>query len=370
MAPESEAPTTGGADPLTRRRLLRRLRRVMGAIEQRQRVQDLGYGLLVAALAMAWPASSPYACGGEAALRLNGAEEVITQGLLYPLGSGLVGTVDGMDGDSAIRLIAALCLGGAFTLTLAFLRGLGFRRTASLPASITAFAAPFSWIGATSPIDYAPGMFGASLLLWSLFRQSQDTQRGYQWRAIVCFGVAFMLHMELVLLVPATAWAVARHPEYRREAQITAFSVVAVLLMSIAIGLAGPSESLRVDHLVTRTLAGAEGPSPSAWLGWLVAAPLGFGAGLFGIYQLLIAQRSVEAKRAPVWMVAWCLPFLAPIVAGSPELAPISPYLIPAGALGLADWLNRQGSSSREARLGTVVALAQIGLTAALVLTR
>ena len=123
-------------------------------------------------------------------------------------------------------------------------------------------------------------------------------------------------------------------------------------------------------HVQRFDLAGAEGPSPSAWLEWLVAAPIGFGAGLFGIYQLLIAQRSVEAKRAPVWMVAWCLPFLAPIVAGSPELAPISPYLIPAGALGLADWLNRQGSSSREARLGTVVALAQIGLTAALVLTR
>ncbi len=227
MAPETEAPATRDVAPRRRRRLLRR---VMGAIEQRQRIQDLAYGLLVSALAMAWPSSLPYTSGGEAARRLDGANEVITQGLLYPLGSGLVGTVEGMDGDSAIRLIAALCLGGAFTLTLAFLRGLGFRRTASLPASVAAFAAPFSWVGATSPIDYAPGMFGSSLLLWSLFRQPQDTPRGYQWRAIVCFGVAFMLHMELVFLVPATAWAVARHPEYRREAQITAFSVIAVLI--------------------------------------------------------------------------------------------------------------------------------------------
>ena len=367
MATETAPPTAGDTAPRRRRRLLRR---VMGAIEQRQRVQDLGFGLLVSALAMAWPASAPYTGGGEAARRLSVADEELTQGLLYPLGSGLVGTVDGMDGDSAIRLIAALCLGGAFTLTLAFLRGLGFRRSASLPASVTAFAAPFSWIGATSPIDYAPGMFGASLLLWSLFRQPQDTQRGYQWRAIVCFGVAFMLHMELILLVPATAWAVARHPEYRREAQIAAFSVVAVLMMSIAIGLAGPSESLRVDHLVTRALAGADGPSPAAWLGWLVAAPIGFGAGLFGIYQLLIAQRSAEAKRAPVWMVARKGRHHATIVAGSPELAPISPYLIPAGALGLADWLNRQGSASREARVGTAVALAQLGVTAAVILTR
>lgn len=343
---------------------------MLRVLEERQRVQDVGYGLLVSALAMAAPSGVPYAAGDEAARRLSGDADVITQGLLYPLGRGLLLTVEGLDGASAIRVLAALFLGGAFALTLAFLRGLGFRRTASVPAAIAAFAAPYAWIGATSPIDYAGGMFGASLILWSLFRLDQGHRRGYQWRAIICFGVAYMLHLEFILLVPATAWAVARHPAYRGEAQITAFSVVAVLMMSIAIGLAGPSESLRVDHLVTRALAGAEGPDPEAWLGWLAAAPIGFGAALIGIYQLILAQRSLEAPRAPVWMVAWCLPFLAPIVAGSPELQPISPYLIPAGALGLAEWLNRQGSASREARLGAIAIVVQLGLTAGVAFAR
>jgi hypothetical protein len=363
-------PSTGNADMRRRRRLLRRLRRVVRVIEEQHRIQDIGYGLLVAALAMASPSAAPYTGGDEAARRLDGEAEVLTQGLLYPLASGLLEVVDGIDGATAIRMLAALCLGAAFMLTLALLRGLGFRRTASLPATIAAFAVPYSWNGATSPIDYAPGMLGASLLLWSLFRQPQSSRRGYQWRAIICFGAAYMLHMELVLLIPATAWAVARHPDYQREAQVTALSVVAVLAMSISIGLAGPSESMRVDHLVTRVLAGANGPSPEAWLKWLIAAPIGFGASLFGIYQLILAQRSAEAQRAPVWIVAWCLPFLAPIVAGSPEFQPISPYLIPAGALGIAEWLNRQGSARLEARLGTGMVLAQIALTAAVLLLR
>ncbi len=343
---------------------------MVGVLEEQHRIQDVGYGLLVAALAMASPSAAPYTGGDEAARRLDGEADVLTQGLLYPLASGLLEVVDGIDGATAVRLLAAVSLGAAFMLTLAFLRGLGFRRTASLPATIAAFATPYSWIGATSPIDYAPGMLGASLLLWSLFRQHQESRRGYQWRAIICFGTAYMLHMELILLVPATAWAVARHPDYRHEAQVTALSVIAVLAMSISIGLAGPSESLRVDHLVTRTLAGANGPSPAAWLGWLVAAPIGFGACLFGVYQLILAQRSVGTQRAPVWIVAWSLPFLAPIVAGSPEFQPISPYLIPAGALGLADWLNRQGSSNMEVRLGAGVVLAQAALTALVLLIR
>lgn len=349
-------------DPGRRRRLFRRLAR---ALEERQRVQDLGYGLLVAAVALALPSAAPYTTGDEAARRLDGAVDALTQGLVFPLGRGLMETFPELDGASAIRLLAALALGGAFTLTLAFLRGLGFRRTASLPAALAAFAAPYSWIGATSPIDYAPGMLGASLLLWSLFHQEQTFKRGYHWRAIVCFGVAYMLHLEMALLVPATAWAVSRHPAHRREAQVTVYAVLTVLVMSIAIGLSGPSESLRVDHLATRALGGATGPDPGSWLEWITAAPLGFGVVLFGIYQLLLAQRTVDARRAPKWMVPWSLAFLAPVVAGSPAAEPISPYLIPAGALGLADWLNRLGSARRELRSGAALVAAQAVATAA-----
>ena len=53
-------PSTGNADMRRRRRLLRRLRRVVRVIEEQHRIQDIGYGLLVAALAMASPSAAPY----------------------------------------------------------------------------------------------------------------------------------------------------------------------------------------------------------------------------------------------------------------------------------------------------------------------
>jgi hypothetical protein len=133
------------------------------------------------------------------------------------------------------------------------------------------------------------------------------------------------------------------------------YSVVVVLVMSIAIGLSGASESARISHLAERALAGADDFSFGALARWALALPIGFGVILFGIYQMLFAARLASAKRAPVWIVPWCLAALAPVVAGSPDLEPIAPYLVPAGALGLADWLNRRGTAVREARLGATL---------------
>lgn len=367
----SESPTgealdgaTSERDPVERagrrRRLLFRLRRAVRVLEQRERIQDIGYGLLAAAIALAVPSSAPYATGNEAMRRLAGDPDVLTQGLMYPMGRGAVIAFGNLTPDSAMRLLAGLALGGALMLTLAFLRTLGFRRSASVPATFAAFAAPYAWVGGTSPIDYAPGMFGASLMLWVLFHQEQTMRRGYQWRAILSFGAAYMLHMEIALLVPAVAWAVSRHPEYRAQAQVNYYSVVVVLVMSIAIGLAGASESERIGHLAERALAGADDFSFSALRGWIIALPAGLGVILFGLYQMLFAARQIQAKRAPVWIVPWCLAALAPVVAGSPGLEPIAPYLVPAGALGLADWLNRSGTAAREAKFGALLVGVQI----------
>ncbi|MEM9379695.1 MAG: hypothetical protein AAGB93_07060 [Planctomycetota bacterium] len=350
-----------------RRRLLFRLRRAVRVIEQRERIQDIGYGLLAAAFALSLPAARPYTAGDEVLRRMAG-EDVLTQGLLYPIGRGALEVFGTATPETTMRLLAGLAFGAALTMTLAFLRGLGFRRSATVPSALAAFAAPYAWLGGTSPVDYAPGMFGASLLLWSLFHQEQSTKRGYHWRAILSFGLAYMLHMEIALLVPAVAWAVARHPEYRREAQLNFYAVVVVLVMSIAIGLAGTSEAARITHLAERALAGADDFGLGALARWLVALPLGFGIILFGVYQLLFASRQVEAKRAPIWIVPWCMAALAPVVAGSPEFEPIAPYLVPAGALGLADWLNRRGTAAREGRYGMLLVGIQLVATG-LVLT-
>lgn len=347
-----------------RRRLLFRLRRAMRVIEQRERIQDIGYGMLASALALSLPASPPYTSGGEVARRMAGAEEV-TQGLLLPIARGLAEFQESASPETIVRLLAGLAFGTALTLTLAFLRGLGFRRTSSIPATFAAFAAPYSFLGATSPIDYGLGLFGASLVLWTLFHQEQTTKRGYHWRAILATGLAYMLHSELCLVIPAVALAVARHPAYRAQGPTNFFAAFAVLSMSIAIGLGGQGEEARIEHLVERALAGGDGFNFAALGAWSLALPVGFGVILFGLYQMLFAARSVETKRAPTWIVPWCLAALAPVVAGTPESAPIAPYLVPAGALGLADWLNRRGDAGKEARWGAALLGLQLAATAA-----
>lgn len=362
--------STAAVSPAARRRrLLFRLRRGVRLLEQRERIQDVGYGLLAAALALALPASDPYTTGGEVARRLAGIRE-LTQGLLLPIGQGLQELFDRAAPDTLMRLVAGLFFGAALMLTLAFLRSLGFRRTTTVPAAFMAFAVPYAWLGATSPVDYAAGLFGSSLVMWTLFHQEQSTARGYHWRAILAGGLAYMLHMELALIVPAIALAVARHPKYRSEASINFFMVIAVLGMSIAISLSGRGEDMRITHAIERVLAGADDYTGRTFLRWLLELPVGFGVLLFGLYQMLFAARSAKLKRAPMWIVPWCLAALAPVIAGAPEFAPIAPYLIPAGALGIADWLNRRGTAAREARWGFSLLALQIAATAIVIANR
>ena len=352
-----------------RRRLLFRLRRATRLLDQRMRLQDIGYGLLAAAVALAVPAAEPYAAGSEVAARLDGEKE-LTQGLLLPIGTGMMEVFDSLTPSSTMRLISAVCFGVALMLTLGFLRRLGFRRTAAIPATAAAFVAPYPWIGSTSPIDYAAGMFGASLMLWSLFQPEQSTKRGYHWRAILSAGLAYMLHMESALLIPAVALAVARHPRYRSEASMNFYAVFMVLGMMIAIGLAGTGESARVEHFAERVLGGADGLSWRSVGAWILALPIGFGVILFGLYQMLFAPRGEDQKRAPMWIVPWCLAALVPVIAGTPEHAPIAPYLVPAGALGLADWLNRRGTRQGEMRFGAALVVVQVAATIGVVLAR
>lgn len=365
----SESPLQGSSSPTPmrqRRRFMQEMRRRAKAWRQRERTQDVVYGMLAAALALALPAREPLTSGGEAAARLAGDQSVITQGLLFPFARGVHEVFEVEDPAVTVGVLAALAFGGALAMTLTFLRGLGFRRSACVPAAFAAFACPYAWGGATSPVDFAFGLLGSAVLLWTLFDHEQSMKRGYHWRAILYAGLAYMLHLEMALVIPAVAVAVARHPEYRREGSVNFLAVLAVLLMSVAIGLSGKAQMERVQHLQVRALAGADDFSLTALGGWLVELPIGLGVVLFGIYQLLFAARSVDAKRAPVWMVPWCLAALAPVVAGHPDAAPIAPYLVPAGALGIADWLNRRaGGSAREQLWGLGLALLQVIATAA-----
>lgn len=343
-----------------RRRLVFRLRRAGRVLERGERVQEFIYGALLAALA--WVLPSATALGPDELVRRIAGETVPTYGLLLPLAQGLVYTT-GLTAEQALGTLAAACYGFGFVATLALLRGLGFRRSSSIPAALAAFLAPVAWHGATSPCDFAPGIFGASALLWSLLRLGEVVPRDYQWRAILLLGLALMLRPENVLLLPAVAWAVARHPARPHEAPVAYFSVFCVVSFSVAIGLSGPGEATRIQHFAERTLGGAD-PSARAWIDWPVWFLQSFGFALIGLHALLLARRPGHGQRAPRWIVPWCVVALAPVVVGHPTAGPIGAFLVPAMALGLADGLNRLGGRRTERRVGLALIVLQLALVA------
>ncbi len=330
--------------PGRRRRLVFRLRRAARALERLERSQEWLLGAAFGALAFALPSAAPL--GPDDVARRLAGEPVTTHGLLLPLARGLTLTT-GCSPDVALRAIAATTFGIGLALMLGLLRGLGFRRRASVPATLSAFFAPVAWAGATSPSDFAPGVFASTALLASLLQLKETFPRDYTWRAILLLGLGTLLRPETVLLLPAVAWAVARHPARRAEAPVAFFSVFCVVSVSVAIGLRGPDEAVRVGHFVERTLAGAV-PSARGWFAWPAWLLTSFGAALFGLYALLFARRDAQGQRAPRWVVPWCLVALAPMVVGQPSAGPVGCFLVPVMALGLADGLNRIGDRRRE----------------------
>jgi hypothetical protein len=341
-----------------RRRIVFRLRRAARVLDKRERLQEVVYGLLLAAFALALP--STHHLGPDELVRRLSGEPVPTYGLMLPLARGLVHTF-GAPPEQALRVIAAVCYGLGFMATLALLRGLGFRRTSSFPAALIAFLAPVAWRGAASPCDFAPGIFGASALLWSLLRLEELFPRSYQWRAILLLGLGILLRPELVLLLPAVAWAVGRHPARPAESPVAFFSVFCVVAMSVAISLTGPNEAQQVEHFLGRTLAGAD-PSFRALVAWPIWGLQAFGFALLGLHALLFARRDANGQRAPRWLVPWCFVILAPLLGGTPEAGPIGAFLVPAMALGVADGLNRLGGRRKEVRVGFLLLAGQLVL--------
>jgi hypothetical protein len=119
-------------------------------------------------------------------------------------------------------------------------------------------------------------------------------------------------------------------------------------------------------HLLDSLLAGRH-PGLGYLPGWILYLASGFGVGLFGVYSLLFGRRLPEETPAPKWMVPWCLVILAPVVGGSPAEGPVGAYLIPAAAVGLADWLTRRGRGDRALLSGTWLLAIQLVLTAVIV---
>lgn len=265
--------------------------------------------------------------------RTGGSGEV-SVGLLFPLAK-LLTSQFGIGAEQAVFLLAAISYGLLVPATLGLLRTVGFDRWVALGSATAILFTPVLVISAGLPIDFAPGVLGATWLLTSLFKPPGKWAAGYQWRAVLAYFVAFLLRPENALLLPAVAWAVGRQAGAARAWTTGALTAVTG---AFAVGLTVGDQT----SAFWPALLGGGGPSGQGALLWLGYLTLGHCLAAFALWGLLFDRRAPEETPAPKWMVPWCLVALVPVLAGHPMNGPVAGFLMPAAAVGLADWLTRR----------------------------
>lgn len=360
-----EALDVDAPDPFPREQLTQLLGKAELARARRRRIQIWIFGAGLATLALGLPTERLW--GDMELVRLTAGNGQRSYGLLFPLAVALKNIL-GVTAEQACFLLSALCYGLCLPALVSLLRTVGFEHSLAALASGTALLGGAAWLGATAPDGFGAGILGATLLLRSLFQTRERVVNGYQWRAALYLTLAFFLSPESLLLFPSVAWAVSRH---RGRGRLQGPPAAAMLALAGGVPLvvllsAGRGEASLWGHLLDSVLAGRN-PGLASLPGWILYLVGGLGVGLFGIYSLLFGRRLPEETPAPKWMVPWCLVILAPVVGGSPAAGPVGAYLIPAAAVGLADWLTRRGRSDRALLAGTWLFTCQLVLTAVVV---
>lgn len=348
------------SDPFPRERLTALLGEAEAARERRHRAQVWTLGIGLAILALGLPSERLW--GEMDLVRMTAGNGERSTGIVFPTAVGLR-TLTGTSAEQVCFLIAALCYGLCLPAITSLLRTIGIAPGLSLVSASTALISATVWLGATQPGDFAPGVLGSALLLRTLFQPRERMASGYLWRAALLLALAFLLRPENLLLFPAVAWAVSRRRG--RLAGPLPGLVLALVMGLCLIILLGPNPArsdLGVDLLDT-LLAGRQ-PGLGALPGWGLQLA-GLGVGLFGLHALLLGRRLPEEAPAPRWMVPWCLVVLAPVVGGSAAHGPVGGYLVPAVAVGLADWLTRRDREERARRCALFLLATQVLLTTA-----
>lgn len=361
--PQQRPPDELLTAPTPRERMAELIGEAGAARARRERLQGWVIGAGIALVALGLPGERLW--GDMELARQTAGNGERSAGIVFPL-AVLVRHGLGVDAELACRLLAAVSYGLCVPALVGLLRSIGFDHLLALLAALTALLAPTAWIAGSMPLDFAPGMLGATLVLWALFRPRERVANGYHWRAATSLALAFLLRPENALLFPAVLWAVSRH---RGLGRLRGPSAGLVLALATALPLFGlvsgaPERTALGWRLLDTVLAGRE-PSLQAAPRWILALGLGLGAGVFGLYVLLLGRRLPEETPPPKWVVPWCLVVLAPVAGGRPEAGPVGAYLIPAAAVGIADWLTRTVGEKRALRRGSALLAVQLGLTAA-----
>ncbi len=326
------------------------------AAKRRGRIQTWVFGLGLALFALGLPSERLWGAM-ELPRMVAGQEGGLSYGLVFPLATALRGF--GLGAEQACFLLSALAYGLCLPAMASLLATIGFQRGIALWAALASLLSGLAWLGATQPGNFAPGVLGATLLMGTLFNVKERVPGGYLWRVSLTFLLAFLLRPENLLLYPATVWALTQHKaRHRLGGSVGAVVFSMLILVCLWILLDPMTGQSSVQHLLGSVLAGREG-GLSQWSQWTLAGLGGLGVGVLGLYGLLLGRRLPQETPPPSWVVPWCLVALAPVVAGSVGWGPVGGFLLPAVAVGLADWLSRREQDTLSLKVGLALLMPQ-----------
>ena len=354
LEPEPPDPTENQSYP--REELVALVNRAQRIARLRGHFQIWAIGLGLALLALGLSSERQWG-SMELPRMVAGEGGGLSYGLVFPIAAGLRSL--GLGPEQACFLVSAMALGLCLPTLISLLVVIGFQRGVALWAALTTLLSGLAWLGATQPGDLAPGVLGATILMLNLFKVRERIPGEYLWRVSLSFILAFLMRPENLLLFPAAAWALAQHRSPHRLGGATGafvFSMLSAVCLWILLD-PGADES-SVQHLLDSVLAGRGGGLSQAHH-WVVGGLGGLGVGCLGLYGLLLGKRLPQESPPPSWVVLWCLVALAPVVAGKMEFGPAGGFLLPAAAVGLADWLSRREQSPVGLGLGSVLLLPQ-----------
>ncbi len=350
---QTSDPTT--ALPYPREELAAMVQQAQRSSLNRHRLQVWALGVGLGLLALGLPNERLWG-NMELPSMVAGLSSSHTYGILFPLGSALQAL--GFGAEQACYLLSALAYGLCLPALTYLLRSIGFQRGVSLWAATTCLLSGLGWIGATLPSDLTAGVLGATLLMANIFRSEERLPGGYLWRVSLTFLLAFLLRPENLLLLPATIWALGLRRTSRLGGPLEALIFCLVMGVTLLILLDPQSDRSKLNHLLDCTLAGRNGTLAGA-SEWIPAILGGLGIALFGVYSLLLGRRLPQESPPPSWLVPWCLVALAPVATGQVAWGPVAGFVLPAAAVGLADWLSRREESPVGLGMGSVLLLPQ-----------
>ena len=262
----------------------------------------------------------------------------------------------GLHLEASAFLISALLLGLSYPAMVRLLRVVGIETPLAMAASGIALASPMAWLGGTLPMEYSAGLLGSTLLATELFRTGQERPFGYLWRASSMLLIAFLMSQENLWLVAPSLWAVRRQAATTEQGRLSALGLLSVFAFCLWITLADREE--RGQALMD--LAFGDGLGSSTWTGHALFWCLGLGALWYAFFSLIFTRRAREESPPPGWTWIWLIVGLTAMLAGGVQDGPRGAFLIPIGAVALADALLRQVDRAHRGKAYLALFLAHI----------